>query len=165
VRHAILLAAAAFLITACASPDLAVSGSSQAIGANSPVDAQGTRSSQAASDFAPWTAYRTFDFNSTTVDISNSDTPKIYEIVAYLKSNPSLDVGIDGASAAGGIGEADRNLGDRRTASVRRALMDSGAGIASYKIFIGAFADPDSRHTGQIQVLVGPRTGSQKAAL
>lgn len=120
---------------------------------------------RAARDLTPWTAYRTFTFNSTAIDILPSDMPKINEIVAYLNSNPSLDIGIDSTLTVDGTSDADRSLAHRRAASVRRALMDAGAGVASYKIFLGAFADPGHRRAGQIQVLVGPRTGSLQAAL
>jgi hypothetical protein len=151
MNRAILLAFAAELVAACAAP-------------SELVDVPDMHTSQAAADIALWTAYRTFNFAPAAVDVSVSDTPKLTEIVAYLESNPSLDVGIDTTLGAEGNSEADRNLGARRAASLRLALMNAGGGVASYKIFTDAFAGPGSRHAGQIQVLVGPRTGSSKPA-
>ena len=163
MRHVLLLTAAALLVTACATPGPIAHDSGDAAG--SPRLADGTPTMRAATDLTPWTAYRTFSFNSTTIDISPSDMPKINAIVAYLSSNPALDVGIDDTLTADGTSDADRSLANRRAARIRRALMDAGAGVASYKIFLGAFADPGHRRAGQIQVLVGPRTGSLQAAL
>lgn len=149
MTRVILLATVAVLVAAC--------GASTAL-----VDAIPAQIPRADSNVTPWTAYREFDFESATVDVSIADTPKLREIVAYLESNPSLDIGIDGTLSAEGTSLADRNLSERRAASVRRALMDTGAGVASYKIMMGPFARSNRGRAGQIQVLVGPRTGSLK---
>ncbi len=163
MRYVLLLTAAALLVTACAAPRPIAQDSDSAAGSARVAD--GVPTMRAAADLTPWTAYRTFTFAAATVDISPSDMAKIKEIVAYLNSNPSLDIGIDATPTADGMSDADRSLANRRAAAVRRALMDAGAGVASYKIFLGAFADPDHRRAGQIQVLVGPRTGSLTTAL
>ena len=162
MRRAILLAAAGMFVAACASPqqESIVFGSRDVVEPAGFVDAQGPPNSLAAPHIAPWAAYREFNFDSASVGISISDTPKLREIVACLESDSSLDVGIDGTLGSDGVSQADRSLSDRRAASVRRALMDSGAGVASYKILMGPFADPNRRRTGQIQVWVGPRMGS-----
>lgn len=152
MRHIMLLAAVAMLVTACAAPAALV-------------DARPEQISLADSNVAPWTAYREFNFETTTVEVSKSDVPKLREIVAYLESNPHLDIKIDGALDAEGLSPADRSLGQRRAASVRRALMDTGAGVASYKIMMEPFARSGQGRPGQVQVLVGRRTGSLKAAL
>jgi outer membrane protein OmpA-like peptidoglycan-associated protein len=162
MKPALLLASAAVFVAACAAPDPIASVSSHAGGAAGLVDA--AHASQTAPEIAPWSAYQTFDFDSAAVEVSISDKLKLNDIVAYLESNPSLDVGIDGTLDGEDDNETDRNLGLRRAASVRLALMNAGGGVSSYKIFTGAFADPDCGHAGQIQVLVGPRTGSFKTA-
>jgi outer membrane protein OmpA-like peptidoglycan-associated protein len=161
MRRAHLLAAVAVFAAACASPEQPARHDA---GPADLVDSPGPHA-LAAPDIASWAAYREFNFDSTTVDISISDVPKLREIVAHLESDPSLDVGIDGTLGTDGVSQADRNLSNRRVASVRRALMDAGAGVASYKILIGPFADSKRRRTGRIQVLVGPRMGSPKAPL
>jgi len=68
------------------------------------------------------------------------------EIAAYLALNPSLEVAIDGSGD---------DLSNRRTASVRSALMQ--AGVPADKIRMGAFAAPNQRHDGQIDVLIKTR--------
>ncbi len=161
MRHAILLAATAVIVAACGAPER-IAGPAVAPGGLA--DGRDPLALRNTSDLAPWTAYRTFDFNSATEDVSPSDMPKVYEIVDYLRKNPSLDVAIDGTLGSRSVSEADRILGNRRAASVRRALMDAGAGIASYKIFSGSFANPERKRAGQVQVLIGPRTGSSNAA-
>jgi outer membrane protein OmpA-like peptidoglycan-associated protein len=161
MKRVILLAAAALLVAACAAPDPTASHSAGPIGS---VDTLGPHAS-APPDIASWASYREFNFDSTSIDVSSSDTPKLREIVAYLESNPSLDIRIDGTLGAEEVSQADRNLSDRRAASVRRALMDAGAGVASYKILMGPPAESNRGHAGQIQVLIGPRAGSPKVAL
>lgn len=151
MRHAILLTVTMTIVAACATPQ--------------PMETGGKQVARADTSPAPWTAYRAFNFEAAAVDISIADTPKLREIVAYLESNPSLDVGIDGTLAAEGGSAADRSLTNRRAAAVRRALMDTGAGVPSYKIVMGPFAQSTRERRGQIQVLVGPRTGSLKTEL
>lgn len=165
MRSALLLTTVALLAAACAAPDAFADGFDASAPPARLIDANDMPTMRAAADLTPWTAYRTFRFDAAAVDISPFDLPKISEIVAYLATNPSLDVGIDGTLAAAGTSAADRSLGSRRATAIRRALMDAGAGVSSYKIFVGAFAAPDRRNAGQIQVLVGPRTGSLSAGL
>lgn len=152
MRHAVLLVVTTMMVAACATPQPTL-------------DTSGKQVSRADSSIAPWTAYRAFDFEAAAVDVSLADAPKLREIVAYLENNPSLDVGIDGTLGPEGFSLADRNLSERRAASIRLALMDTGAGVASYKIVMGPFAQSNRGRTGQIQVLVGPRTGSLKTTL
>ena len=165
MRQAVLLALTAVLVAACAAADPPALGSGNTVEPTGLIGTQGSPGSRTALDIAPWTAYQDFDFDSASVDVSISDTPKLRAIVDYLESNPSLDVGIDGTLGTKGGSQGDRNLSERRAAAVRRALMDTGAGVASYKILMGPFADPNRRRSGQIQVWVGPRMGSPSAAL
>ncbi len=159
MRLRILAAAAVLVVAACTTSQrsLPTSDPSRTAWPDGSVDALKTPAT-----LVSWTAYRTFYFDTSTADISTLDMPKAYEIVAYLKDNPSFDVGID---CTRDLSETGRTLDCRRAASVRQVLMDAGAGVASYKIFTGAFADPSLRRPGQVQVFVRPRTGSLKAAL
>lgn len=117
---------------------------------------------RAAPNPTAWSAYRTFYFAPAVSEISPADTSKIDDIVAYLRDRPSVDVAIDG-SVTERASDSERVLGSRRAASIRRALMDRGAGVASYKIINGAYADPDHRRAGEVQVLVGSRSGAPAA--
>ena len=162
MRHTIILTAVGLLLAACASPDPIGDGFGPATGSARTIDVHDGTATRATPDSAPWTPYRTFDFESAKVDVSISDMAKIGEIVSYLNRNPSLDIGIDQTPVSERIGEGI--LANRRATTLRQALMDAGGGVASYKIFIGAFAQPSTRRAGQIQVLVGPRTGSLRTA-
>ena len=103
---------------------------------------------------ARWTAYRDFGFDRSDAGLRGSEMDRIAQIAAYLVQNPSLEVGIDG-SLNGRSSRSDRELSDRRAVSVRDALTQ--AGVPAYQIEMGAFADPDRRHEGQILVLIKTR--------
>lgn len=149
MMRVILLTAVTALVAACAAPATGVEATPSYV-------------SNTDSNIAAWTVYREFNFGLAAVDVSMSDAPKLRDIVAYLESNPSLDIAIEGTE---GISPADRDLSEARAASVRRALMDTGAGVASYKIVMEPFAQSKRGRPGQIRVLVGPRTGSPKATV
>jgi outer membrane protein OmpA-like peptidoglycan-associated protein len=102
-----------------------------------------------------WTAYREFNFDRTGSNMRVSEMDRISEIAAYLVQNPSLEVGIDGSMAPRGFSQSERDLSNLRADSVREALMQ--AGVPSYKIQMGAFADPSRLHQDQIQVLIKTR--------
>ncbi len=165
MKRIVLLVASAVIVTACAGrpQDSTALGSGDAAKPGEAAVAQVPYSSRA--EAAPWAAYREFNFASTSAEIPTSETPKLGEIVAYVASDPSLDVRIDGNSGSDGVSQAERDLNDRRVASIRRALMDTGAGVASYKIQTGPYGAPERRRPGQILVLIGPRTGSPRSPL
>ena len=154
MKHAIIFTAAAVLLTACAAPTSARLS-----------EAKSTPIMRAAPNATPWMAYRTFTFDPSSADIVDRDLVKIEEIVAHLQANPSLDVAIDGTLTVDGASVADRSLADRRASAIRRALMDTGVGVASYRLYNGAFADPRSRKPGEVQVVIGPRTGRSSTTL
>ena len=101
---------------------------------------------------AHWAYYREFNFDRRDANIPASEMDRISEIAAYLGQNPSLNVGLDGSMSGNG---RERDLGDRRTAAVRDALIQ--AGVPASKIQIGAFGDPDPGHERQVQVLIETR--------
>jgi outer membrane protein OmpA-like peptidoglycan-associated protein len=103
-----------------------------------------------------WSSYRQVSFDRRESNIRASEMDKVSDIAAYLLQNPTLEVGIDGSMAARGSNQRDRDLSNLRADSVRDALMQ--AGVPAYKIQMGAFADPDRRQLGQIQVLIKTRT-------
>ncbi len=103
-----------------------------------------------------WTAYREFNFDRDHANIPASEMDGISEIAAYLAENPSLEVGIDGSLDTSDSSQRQRDLSDRRANSVNDALLQ--AGVPASQIRMGAFADPDRRHQGQIQVLIKTRS-------
>ena len=142
------------------APGYALSGPPGEIGPAGPPGPQGSAGPSGAPSVTGiverWTTYREFTFESTGVNIPASEIDRASEVAAYLVLNPSLDVGIDGTLDAGKYDRSACDLSILRAVSVRTALLQ--AGVPAYKIQRGAFADPDRRHDGQIQVLVRTRT-------
>jgi len=101
-----------------------------------------------------WTTWCDFGFDGNDPRLPVSEMEIISEIAAYLVQNPFLEIGIDG-SMKGGASQSARNLSDRRAASVRDALLQ--AGVAAYRIRLGAFSNPDRRQEDAIQVLMKSR--------
>jgi outer membrane protein OmpA-like peptidoglycan-associated protein len=93
-----------------------------------------------------WMSYRDFWFESGEAGIWPSDTSKVSDIAAYVKQNPSLQVGIDTFDTR------NQDLRDRRVNAVRDALIQ--AGVPAEKIGTGAFGDPKPRRDSRVEVLI-----------
>jgi outer membrane protein OmpA-like peptidoglycan-associated protein len=98
-----------------------------------------------------WTSYRDFTFGYNDARIQDSDSAKSAEIAAYMKANPSLQLGLDGSMDPRGSDPKDQTLSDRRVEAVRAALIE--AGVPAYKIKIGAFGDSQTRRDRRVEVL------------
>jgi len=98
-----------------------------------------------------WTSYQDYTFAYDDARIQDSDSGKSASVAAYLKANPSLQVGIDGSPDRNGTDPRDQALGDRRIEAVRLSLLN--AGVPASKIKIGAFGDPRSRRDRRVEVL------------
>ena len=98
-----------------------------------------------------WTSYRNYMFAANASSIRNVDMVKSADIAAYLKANPSLQLGLDGSMDPAGTDPKDQGLADRRIEAVRNSLIE--AGVPAYKIKSGAFGDPATRHDRRVEVL------------
>jgi len=98
-----------------------------------------------------WTSYREFWFGYGSADINSSEANKISEIAAYMKQNPSLEIGIDGSMDPRGTDPRDQDLSNRRVNAIRNALIK--AGVPANQIKAGAFGDVDLRHDRRVEVL------------
>jgi len=87
-----------------------------------------------------WTLYREFYFDSHQNDIRSVDMLKVSDIAAYVKQNPSLQIGIDA-----------RGSNSARFNAVLTALIQ--AGVPSDRIIKGVFGDRKIRRNGSIEVL------------
>jgi peptidoglycan-associated lipoprotein len=123
------------------------SGAAGAAGPTGDTGAQGR-----AGVIGHWMAYREFYFDYDKSDILDSQSNKIGEIAAYLKANPSLQVGIDGSMDAHGSDPRNQDLADRRGAAIRRALLN--AGVSADQIQMGAYGDVSLRHDRRVMVLI-----------
>jgi outer membrane protein OmpA-like peptidoglycan-associated protein len=106
-----------------------------------------------------WHSYREIWFNSNDSAIQDSQATTLGEIAAYLKQNPSLQLGIDGSMNPRGSDPLDQGLRDlsaRRVVAIRDSLIK--AGVPADKIKSGTFGDPKLRQDRRAEVLIS--TGS-----
>jgi hypothetical protein len=94
-----------------------------------------------------WVMYRAFWFEDGQSNIRDADAIMVTEIAAYLKENPSLQLGLDG-----GVDENAADLSTRRVNAVRDALIQ--AGVPADHIKIGAYGNAQRRRIGRVEVLV-----------
>jgi outer membrane protein OmpA-like peptidoglycan-associated protein len=117
--------------------------------------AQGTNGAQGQTGVAgivgQWTSYRNFNFANNDAQIQDSDAGKIATIAAYIRANPSLQLGIDGSMNPNGSDPRDQALADRRVEAVRSSLIQ--AGVDPRQIKTGAFGDPMTRRDRRVEVL------------
>jgi len=86
-----------------------------------------------------WASFSNFLFDSDKSDIRPNETRKVTDIAAYMKQNPSVQVGIDGFADPRGTDQYNQTLSERRVIAIRDALVK--AGVASDKIKTGAFGE------------------------
>jgi len=94
-----------------------------------------------------WTSYRDFWFAPGTAGILGSDTNKVTEIAAYMRQNPSVQLGIDTFNDS-----HDQRLRDRRVDAVRSALIQ--AGVSEMRISAGSFGATAPRREARVEVLI-----------
>ena len=113
------------------------------MGAQGPAGTQGTSGSvgpQAQAGAAKqWSSFKDFLFDTDKSDIRSNETSKVSEISAYLKQNPSVQVGIDGFADPRGTTPHNQGLSERRVNAIRDALVK--AGVPGDKIRMGAFGE------------------------
>ncbi len=118
------------------------SGAAGAIG-----DTGATGDQGAAGRVNSWTSYKEFNFSSNDAYLSPKGMEKISEITAYMKDNPSLQIGIDGTAA----NSNDQDLNDRRVNSIQQALIKDG--VSADRIKTGGLEDKSFRRDGRIAIL------------
>jgi peptidoglycan-associated lipoprotein len=106
------------------------------MGAQGPAGAVGA---QTRADAAKWTSFRDFLFDFDKSAIRSNETQHVSDIAAYMKQNPSVQVGIDGHTDPRGTDAFNQGLSERRVNAISEALVN--AGVASSRIKIGAFGE------------------------
>ena len=86
-----------------------------------------------------WSSFKDFLFDTNKSDIRANETSKVTDIAAYMKQNPSVQVGIDGFADPRGTDPHNQALSERRVNAIRDALVK--AGVASNKIQSAAFGE------------------------
>ena len=102
-----------------------------------------------------WASYRDFLFDPGQVVINDADWTQVVEVAAYMKANPSLQLGIDGSTNPRATQRSDIDLCDNRVKAVCDALI--AAGVPSTQISEGLFGDVRLRRSGRVEVLIKSR--------
>jgi len=118
-------------------------GAAGPMGPAGPMGAQGPAGpagSQAqASAEKQWSSFKDFSFSFDQSAIRSNETSHVTDIAAYMKQNPSAQVGIDGHTDPRGTDAYNQSLSERRVNNIREALVT--AGVADGRIKAGAFGE------------------------
>jgi len=106
------------------------------MGAQGPAGAVGPQARAAATK---WTSFRDFLFDFDKSDIRSNETQHVTDIVAYMKENPTVHVGIDGHTDPRGTDAFNQGLSERRVNTISEALV--AAGVSAGRIKTGAFGE------------------------
>jgi outer membrane protein OmpA-like peptidoglycan-associated protein len=107
-----------------------------------------------------WTSFRDVNFDYESDYIKPSEASKFSEIAAYMKGNPSLNIGVDGSMDPRGSDPRNQDLSDRRISAVVNALVE--AGVPAHRIETGAFGDSELRQDRRVEVLISTRRVSSR---
>jgi outer membrane protein OmpA-like peptidoglycan-associated protein len=114
-------------------------GATGPMGAQGPAGAVGAVSSQPQVSGAKWSSFRDFLFDFDKSAIRSNETQQVSDIAAYMKQNPSVQVGIDGHTDPRGTDAFNQGLSERRVKAISEALVN--AGVPSSRIKTGAFGE------------------------
>lgn len=84
-------------------------------------------------------SFRDILFDTDKSDIRANETSKVADVAAYVKQNPTFQVGINGYAVPRGTEQYNQALSQRRVNAIRDALVK--AGVASDKIQSAAFGE------------------------
>jgi outer membrane protein OmpA-like peptidoglycan-associated protein len=107
------------------------------MGAQGPAGPMGPQATVA--EIKNWATFSNFLFDTDKSDIRANETSKVSDVAAYMKQNPSAQVGIDGFADPRGTDPYNQALSERRVNAIRDALVS--AGVATGRIRTGAFGE------------------------
>ena len=123
--------------------DFGFAGATGPMGPAGPMGAQGPAgvagSQSQASAVKAWSTFKDFLFSFDQSEIRANETSHVTDIAAYMKQNPSAQVGIDGHTDPRGTDAYNQSLSERRVNAIREALVT--AGVADNRIKAGAFGE------------------------
>ena len=99
-----------------------------------------------------WKTYEGFAFEPDKAVIHDVDAAKVTRIAAYMKDNPSYQVGIDGSTNPRATEWRDRDLCNRRVEAIREALIT--AGVPAGRINDGMIGDVKLRQAERVEILM-----------
>ena len=108
-----------------------------------------------------WRVLQSLRFDANTSALHTADSEKVEEITAYMRDNPSLQLGIDSTLDRNNPNQSSsaRELARSRGEAVRMALI--AAGVPEARIASGEFGDVRQRRDGWVEVLVRTQRLSQ----
>lgn len=120
---------------AMANPPIGPQAGAKPAGATGRGDAMADQSQVGAMN----RSFRDILFDTDKSDIRANETSKITDVAAYIKQNPTLNVGINGYADARGTDQHNQALSERRVNAIRDALVK--AGVTNGKIESAAFGE------------------------
>lgn len=119
-----------------------IAGATGPMGPAGPMGAQGPAGPmgpRAAAEVKDWASFRNFLFDFDKSDIRSNEMGHVSDIAAYMKKNPTAQVGIDGHTDPRGTDAFNQGLSERRVDAIRDALVN--AGVSGGRIRTGAFGE------------------------
>jgi outer membrane protein OmpA-like peptidoglycan-associated protein len=100
-------------------------GSSGLAGLSGPQGPAGAQGPQGVA--ARWESFRDIHFDFDKSDVRANEVSKIRDIVAFMKENPTFEIGIEGFADPRGTDAYNQALSERRVNAIRAALVAEGA--------------------------------------
>ena len=96
-------------------------------GAQGPAGSQGSQGvAGVAGAAARWESFKDILFDFDKSDVRANEVGKIKEIVAFMKQNPTFEIGIEGYADPRGTDVYNQALSERRVKAIRDALVTEG---------------------------------------
>jgi outer membrane protein OmpA-like peptidoglycan-associated protein len=141
------------LVGATGAPGGTQSGVAGAIGPAGEAGPQGPVGATGAQgplgEVKSWTVYQDFTFDNNSATLHRVQNDKVLAIARHLRENPSQTVAIDSSQYKSG----NKDLADRRSRSIREALIN--AGVPSESIRMGTYGNKNVMRSDRTSVLFG----------
>jgi outer membrane protein OmpA-like peptidoglycan-associated protein len=82
---------------------------------------------------ARWESFRDIHFDFDKSDVRANEVSKIKDIVAFMKQNPTFEIGIEGFADPRGTNAYNQALSERRVTAIRDALVAEGASAGAIR--------------------------------
>ena len=82
---------------------------------------------------AVWQSFRDIHFDFDKSDVRANEVVKIKDIAAFMKQNPTYEIGIEGFADPRGTDAYNQALSERRVNAIRAALVAEGASTAAIR--------------------------------
>jgi outer membrane protein OmpA-like peptidoglycan-associated protein len=80
-----------------------------------------------------WESFRDIHFDFDKSDVRANEVRKIKDIVAFMKQNPTFEIGIEGFADPRGTDTYNQALSERRVNAIRAALVAEGASTGAIR--------------------------------